>query len=179
MREKYWAMYEQIKYSERYFYFYRASAINKDRIIKIALVVTSLSSIANLWFWEKVPFIWAVVAAAAQVMSAVMYLFPYSDQITSLNYLLPELDHLLNYIDRDWDRINVLQELSEAEINDLVLKYNERYSGLEERFIGTTQFPRNKKCERKADEECRKFKFSRFGITETNYLEEVLNNASQ
>ena len=175
MREKFWSMYEQVKYSERYFFFYREEAKAKDRNVKIFLIVTSLSSIANLGLWEKIPFLWAIIALVAQVVSAILYLFPYSDQITALNYLLPELDHLLNQIDYDWDQINEFQAIPDLEINKLVLEYNEKYSNLEHRYTNGVSFPRNEKCDKKAQGDCEQFKYARFGIAQTNYLEEALN----
>lgn len=178
MREKYWELYERIKYSERYYFYVRESAMNTDRLIKGFLVIASLSSIANLGLWGRIPFLWAIVTVIAQAISAIAYLIPSSYQATAINYLLPELDHLLNQIDHDWDRINILQELSDTEINDLVFQYNEEFSRLENKFIGNIQVAPNSKCVKKATEDCKKFKFTRFGITQTDYLEEALNDGN-
>lgn len=179
VREKYWAMYETVKFSERYFFFYREGAITCDTRIKAFLVLSSLSCIANLTLWENIPFVWALISAVAQIVSAIMYLFPYSDQVTALNFLLPELDILLNHIDHDWDRINTLAELSDSEINDLVLDYNLQYSNLESKYIGNTPFPRKNKCTQKATEDCKQFRVSRFGSDETEHLEEAVNNGNK
>lgn len=178
MREKYWELYERVKFSERYLYHYREKARRKDHRIKAFLTIASLSSIANLMLWEKIQFLWAIIAVVTQVLSAVAYLIPFSDQVTALNYLLPELDQLLHRIDYDWDRINILQELSDSEINDLVLRYNREFSNLETKYAGNTQFSPNSSCIKKANKDCETFKFTRFGITETNYLEEVTGNGS-
>lgn len=177
MREKFWAMYENIKYSERYFFYYREQAWKRDRYIKIFLCVASLSSVTSLALWSKAPSIWSIITVAAQVLSAVAYLIPYSEQVTALNNLLPEIDQLLHRIDYDWDRINILQTLSDEEINSLVLKYNTEFTNIENRFAQGIQFAPSKSCVKKAQEDCAKYKFSRFGITQTDYLEETLKNA--
>lgn len=179
MREKYWAMYESVKHSERYFFYYRERAWKWDKGIKAFLVIASLSSVANLAFWDQISITWAIIAMAAQILSALAYLIPFSDQVTALNSFLPEIDKLLCQIDHDWDRINILQELSDVEINDLVLKYNLAFSDLEDRYTRGIQFSVNAECETKAEADCKKFKFSRFGITQTDYLEEALTGVQQ
>ena len=177
MREKFWAMYENIKYSERYFFYYREQAWRRDRYIKIFLCIASLSRVTSLALRHKAPFIWTIITVVAQVLSAIAYLIPYSEQVTALNNLLPEMDQLLHRIDYDWDRINILQALSDEEINTLVLKYNAEFTNLENRFTQGIQFAPSKSCVKKAQEDCEKYKFSRFGITQTDYLEETLRNA--
>lgn len=176
MREKYWAMYERIKYSERYFFYYREYAWKRDKAIKAFLVIVSLSNVANLALIKQFSTAWAIIAAVAQILSALAYLIPFSEQVTALNLFLPELDKLLCKIDRDWDRINILKVLSDTDINDLVYQYDLAFSSLENQFTNGIQFSPREKCKKYADDDCKKFKFCRFGITQTDYLEEALSN---
>lgn len=173
MRDKFWKLYEEVIRSERYYWHYQQRAIRIDRGIKIFLAAASLSSVAGLWLWGAFPHIWAIIAAFAQVISACSYLLPYSARITATKNLLPELQHILNCVGRDWDR---LIDLSDDEINDLVFHYQEQMAQLENRYASGGLFPVCSAVEKKAESDSRKYKFSHLDVSQTNYLEEALRD---
>lgn len=175
MREKYWSLYERVTYQERYYWYYRQSSIFRDRIVKVILIIGSISGFSSLPFWDEISAIWAVVVLAIQVLSACAYLLPYSDQITSINYLAPELQHLLNRVDHDWD---TLPSLTPAEINKLVLKYNTELADLENKYTQGISFPVRTRVQKKALADCEKYNFSQFGITQVDNCEEVTKNGN-
>jgi hypothetical protein len=177
MREKYWSLYETVKRSERYFFYYRERAQRRDRWIKIFLCVASLSSVANLAFWGKVPLFWPTISVIAQILSAVAYLIPYSDQVNALNSLLPELDMLIHKIDYYWDRINILEDIPDKEINSLVLDFNMEFTKLESKYTKGIPFSPSNSCLKKADSDFKKFYNNRFYPPQRNYLEEEFNRA--
>lgn len=174
MRDKFWKLYESVLKSERYYWHYRQRSIFFHHLIQAFLLIASLSSVAGLWFWTKIPGIWAIIALVAQVVSACAYMLPQSAQITALNYLLPELQRLLNQIDHDWD---MLEELSPGDINDLVLKYNNDFCDMEDKYTCGVSFPARERVVRKADIDCRNYKFSHLDITQVDQVEEVFKNA--
>ena len=173
MKEKYWAMYEQIKFSERYFWYYNTLSVRISTVIKIFLLSASLAGVAGLWFWNKIPHAWPTIAAIAQILSAVAYLLPLQEQIDRSQIMWSELSLLLNRIDRDWSNVD---DMNDDEINSLVFKYQNQFALMEQKNIGSTYFPERKCCREKAREACKDYKYQRFGITETNHLEEVKIN---
>lgn len=179
MREKYWSLYATVKHSERYFSYYRERAQFRDKCIKILLCVASLSSVANLALWGQIPLLWPIISAVAQILSAVAYLIPYSDQVNALNKLLPELDMLIHRIDYYWDRINILDDVSDKEINSLVLDFNVEFTKLENQYTEGIPFPSVKRCTKKADIDLQNFYKNRFYPPQRNYLEEELNRVSR
>lgn len=177
MREqKFWPLYVKVVYSERYFFYYRERALRRDRCIKFFLCAASLSSIASLALWNKVPLMWAVVSAVAQLLSAMAYLIPYSDQINALNNLLPELGTLIDQIDYHWDRIGISEEITDAEINSLVLDLNMEFTALENRYTKGIPFSPSKKCEKKAISDRENFIKNRFLPDEPKHSEEELSH---
>ena len=179
MREKYWSLYATVKHSERYFFYYRERAQRWDRRIKVFLCVASLSSVANLALWGHVPLLWPIISAIAQILSAVAYLIPYSDQINALNSLLPELDMLIHRIDYYWDRINILEDVPDKEINSLVLDFNVEFAKLEDKYTKGIPFPPIKHCTKKADVDLQNFYKNRFHPPQRDYLEEELDRVSR
>ena len=177
MREqKFWSLYAKVVYNERYFFYYRERALKLDRCIKLFLCAASLSSVASLAFWNQVPLIWAVVSAAAQLLSAMAYLIPYSDQINALNNLLPELSKLIDQIDYLWDQIGISEEITDAEINALVLCLNMELTDLENRYTKGIPFSPSKKCIEKAIRDREDFIKNRFPPDEPKHSEEELSH---
>lgn len=177
MREqKFWPLYARVVHSERYFFYYRERALKWDRYIKVFLCAASLSNIASLAFWNQVPLIWAVVSAIAQLVSAIAYLIPYSDQINALNNLLPELNKLIDQIDYHWDRIGISEEITDAEINALVLDLNMEFTGLENQYTKGIPFSPSKQCTKKASSDCEKFFKNRFPSYEPQHSKEELSH---
>ncbi len=173
MRDKFWKLYERVIYIERYYWHYRQRAIRIDRGIKAFLLIASLSGFAGFWLWNRIPHVWSVIALIAQVFSACAYLLPHSDQISSINYLAPELQRLLNRVDHDWDN---LDSLTYEDINDLVLKYNNELLELEDKYAHGISFPENKRIKKKAEAESKEYKFSQLDITEFAEFKEEIKN---
>lgn len=168
-------MYITVYRAERYYWYYREYAIFWNNIIQVFLLATALSGVAGLWIWSKIPAIWAVVAGASQVLGAAAYLLPQSDQIRALNYLLPELQELLNQIDHDWNLIDLPDPPSDAELNDRILTYNNKYAELENKYTNGTPFPRKKWVEQTAEKDRNNYLLSHFGVS----VEEETKNAKE
>ena len=158
-------MYITIYRSERYYWHYRQNAIFWNNAVQFFLLATALSGVAGLWIWSKIPDIWAIVVGVSQVLGAVTYLFPQAGQIHSLNYLLPELQELLNQIEHDWNMIDLQNPPSDSELNDLILMYSNKYAELENKYLSGTPFPRKKKIIKYADADCENYMLSHFGVS--------------
>lgn len=160
---------------ERYYWNYKQRAIRIDTAIKAFLVIVSLTNVAGLWVWNSLPKLWTVIACVAQVISASAYLFPQSEQVTSINYLLPELQSIQNRVDHDWESIRS-GELADNEINDLILQYSNELILLENKYTNGVSFPSSKGVQTKAEEEAAAHKFSYLDVSQTDHLEEAINN---
>ncbi|WP_312644011.1 hypothetical protein [Hydrogenoanaerobacterium sp.] len=168
MREKYWAMYEELVTSKYYYWHYRATSTLIDNIVNGVLCVASAVSISSWLIWNKLPWLWACIISISQVIGAVRHLFPFSRQISAVNLLNPELDLLINEVDYDWDRVD---NLSDGEISRLTFEYQEQFIMLENKYIGSAYFPRNHRCETKAVSDRKAYFFQHYQVTESNTLE--------
>jgi hypothetical protein len=159
MREKYWAMYNQLVMNRYYYWHYRNRAYKIDRIIKCCLGVVGAGSIASWTIWNRAPYVWAVIVGLTQILAAIQQFLPFSERVIKVNYYLPELVNLLYEIDSDFARIDLMDYDS---INDLIANYEIRANALESKFIGSTYFPRSKRCTKRAETDQKNYFLQRF-----------------
>lgn len=157
MRDKYWAMYTELKHKERYYWHYQIHVKRLNAAISAFCIIVSASSIAGWGIWSQIPLLWGVILAIAQIIQAVKPLFPFNQQISSLNFLLPTLTKCMIEIDREWDEVNLLNSEDEnfsANVSQMIHnRYDEFYS-LTSQYIGNTYFPLNNHCDKNAEKDC-------------------------
>lgn len=175
-RKKFWEIYQRLVFVRYYYEAYKIYSARIDRAIKIFLCAVSLAGIGSLWFWSSFNHAWKLILAFAQLLSAISYMLPYSKQVQVLDLLLPDLEYLINQVDRDWDAID---SMSSSAINDLVFQYQNRLSDMENKYVGTTLFPDNRHCIKIAENKKKKFNYQRFDIVETISLKEEEKNAQR
>ncbi len=158
----YWLFYQDLYYQIRYYEHYKAMSHRKNTWIVVFLLASSMAGVSGLWFWDKFPHIWSIVAAIVQIVSASTFLMPYSEQIWAIGRLLPELDLLLNCVEHDW---NICDTKSETEIADLIFDYTKQQHCLEQRYIGSMYLPPSNHCRKKAIEDQKMFNASMHRIT--------------
>ena len=165
MRDKYWAMYHQMKFSEYYYSHYLSLTVVIDRCISAFTCLVSAAGVASWWIWKSLGVAWAVLVGVSQAISAIRHLLPYSKRMTSLGFLTPAMSQLLNEISRDWSRIDYSSEaVSNDEIINLIYEYECRYAGLLSKHLGAASLPDNKYCIRKAADDQKSYFRQRYGL---------------
>ena len=153
MRDKYWAMYTDLKFKERYYCRYQTHVKRLNGALNGFCIIISASSIAGWSIWNQFPLLWGLLLAMAQIIQAIKSLLPFSRQEIALRFLIPELRKLVNDIDHEWDSVTRLDETEKQAcdmISDKVCqRYHELYT-LEHKYIGDTYFPISKHCEKAA-----------------------------
>lgn len=172
MRERYFRMYESIKYKECFY------AVHEKRARKLRKYVSSITlaaSIISVLVWtisKTMPALWAIIIASAQFIQAFSVNLPYSDQIATLKYFLPALKVLLLQIDSDWLSID-LEGYDEQKIASLVANYERKYVEIENQFVGDIEFAEVKSVLKKAEEDQAAFFKSRYTYTTAEGSEQV------
>lgn len=172
MRERYFHMYEAIKYKE---YFYAAHEKRARRLRKYVSFITLAASIISVLVWtisKTMPALWAIIIASAQFIQAFSVNLPYSGQIASLKYFLPELKVLLLQIDSDWLAID-LKRYDEEKIASLVADYERKYVEIENKFVSDIEFAEVKSVLKKAEKDQAAFFKSRYTYTTAEGSEQV------
>lgn len=133
MRIRYFRMYETIKFKECFYAAYEVRARRLYNWFSFLALAVSLISVLVWTISKSMPTLWAIIIAVAQFAQVFSIRLPYADQIGALKFLLPELHNLLLQIDVDWMKIDICN-YEETKIIDLVSKYENHFSKIEDQY---------------------------------------------
>ena len=150
MRDRYFSMYQSIKYKECY---YAAHQEKAHKLYSAYTVIMAALSIFSVLLWsisKTMPALWAMLIAAAQFAQALSSYLPWAKQLGALKYLMPELAQLSLDIDHDWLALD-LNGYPDARILKLISMYEDRFEALEKQFANDVDFARTKGILKKAE----------------------------
>lgn len=163
MRDKFWTLYTDLVQSRYYYEHYQHHAVCVDRTIQVFTSITAASSIASWFIWNQLNWLWAFLIALSQIINVIYRFLPYSKQIESVQYILPDIKELMNSVDYYWSFID-LNNPAENDINEKILDYKNQYQYLEQKYIDDSIFPPKDSITKKAEDDREKYFFERYGI---------------
>lgn len=161
MRDRYFSMYQSIKYKEC---FYAAHQEKAHKMYSSYTVIMAALSIFSVLLWSvsrTMPVLWAMFIAAAQFAQALSSYLPWAKQLGALKYLMPELAQLSLDIDHDWLALD-LNGYSDARILKLISEYEGRFEALEKQFTNDVDFARAKDVLKKAEADQQAYFYIRY-----------------
>lgn len=169
MKEKYWELYVSLKHKERYYWHYRIRSVRINTAINVICALASAYSIAGWSIWGNFPFIWAGIIAISQIVQVLKPMFPFSKQLISLNFLLPDFEKLLIEVDHEWDIIsgvNIDDPEEYCEVSNRIKFRNEEFISIQSKFIGNTYFPIIPRISKKAEIDCKNYFYHLYNVRE-------------
>lgn len=161
MRDRYFSMYQSIKYKEC---FYAAHQEKAHKMYSLYTIIMAALSIFSVLLWsisKTMPVLWAMFIAAAQFAQALSSYLPWAKQLSALKYLMPELAQLSLDIDHDWLALN-LNKHSDSQILKLISVYEGRFEALERQFTNDVDFDQTKDILKKAESDQRNHFYIRY-----------------
>lgn len=137
-----------------------------DRSIKIFLAIVSSGSIAGWAIWKNADFLWGVIIAASQVLSAIREYLPYKERMKALSALARELDELATHTEIKWLEITA-GELTDKEMRKLHADMLIKASGAAQKHFPNSAIPNVPTLMSEAE------------ATATRYLEAHINGENQ
>lgn len=163
MRDRFFSMYQCIKYKEC---FYGSHRENAQKMYNAYSTITLAVSIISVLIWsisKSMPALWAIVIAVAQFAQACGSKLLWSSQLTSLKYLMPELAKLCLNIDHDWLALD-LNNYSDEKILKLISMYEDRFEVLQKQFTDGISFHEKAAILKKAEMDQRNYFYARYPI---------------
>ena len=139
MRDRYFYMYQCLKYKECFYCVHFDRAKKENTIYSLLTIAISIFSVLVWTISKSMPALWAIVIAVAQFAQMFSAYLPWTTQLTALKYLLPALTYLLQDIDRDWLALDI-KHFDDKKIMELVSEYERRYTDLENQFTSGIKF---------------------------------------
>jgi hypothetical protein len=120
-----------------------------DKSVNIFLAVTSSSSICGWAIWNRFDFVWAVIIATSQLVSAVKQFLPYRTRLKAISGILREFEELLTFYEMKW--FDVAEgNLTDAEINKLQYEMRSKKTKILHKHLGANTLPTKGKLFEKA-----------------------------
>lgn len=151
MQEKYWKYMVQIKAWIFYLDLYAEASYKWDKWINILGAIASSTSIAAWAIWQQLSFVWSIIIAVSQILTAIKGYLPYNKRLKSLVPLIEDLKFLYNKIEYSWLKV-ASGELTEEEINDILYKFKNEFTNIENKNLKEETLLENKKFMKIADE---------------------------
>ncbi|MUH73198.1 hypothetical protein [Psychrosphaera haliotis] len=101
-QQRYWNQLKELKVHVYYVQGYAVKQNKYDQMINIFLAITSSTSIAAWALWEDYQFVWALIIAVSQVITAIKPLLPFKKRLSALNKLADMLSLIALKAERDW-----------------------------------------------------------------------------
>jgi hypothetical protein len=151
LAEHYWKEFYRLKVQVTFLELLMARNERIDRTIKIVLAIASSASIGAWAVFKTYAFVWALIIALSQVLTAIRPFLPFKDRLRTISGLMLEFDDLLLHVESRWLEISQ-GELTEGEIrkslNDL---RGQRQKALK-KFFGDRALPQDTDLFRKAEQ---------------------------
>lgn len=134
MQEKYWKYMVQIKAWTFYLDLYIEHSYKWNKRINIFSAIVSSTSIAAWAIWQQLSFIWSILIAISQVLSAVKIYLPFNSRLKTLTPFMEELKFLYNKMEYNW-YIVASGDMTEEEINKLLFEFKEQFTSIENKNL--------------------------------------------
>ena len=101
----YWAQLRQVKAAGIYMRLYRNRLAKRVRAIELIKAVSSSGAIAGWVVWKDLPFLWAGIIAAAQLLDALKGVFPFAKLHRAASDLTIAMETIWIDADAEWTDI--------------------------------------------------------------------------
>lgn len=144
MQEKYWRYMVQIKSWLFYLDIYEENSYKWEKNINIFSAVVSSTSIAAWAIWQQFSYVWSVIIAVSQVLTAIKSFLPYNTRRKVTISFLEDLKLLYNKIEYNWFKVSD-GELTEEEINEMLFIFKDEYTNIENKNLKEETLPENER----------------------------------
>ena len=153
---KYWRELDQLKVYSYYVDSYYGETVKIDNNLNIFLAITSSASIAAWAIWQNFEFIWGLLIAISQIITAIRVLLPYSKRLAILPGLKSDLNMLFLKMENDWYPISK-GFFSEPEIHEAHMEIKERLATILDKYENNHHMPFDEKLMVSAEKDAKKF----------------------
>lgn len=144
MQEKYWRYMVQIRSWLFYLDLYEENSYKWEKSINIFSAVVSSTSIAAWAIWQQFSYVWSVIIAVSQVLTAIKGFLPYNTRRKVTISFSEDLKLLYNKIEYNWFKVSD-GELTEEEINEMLFTFKDEYTNIENKNMKEETLPENER----------------------------------
>ncbi len=102
---RFWKEFHQLKVQVIFVQELLLEAERNERLVKIAVAITSSASIGAWVVWKEWAVVWAAIIAGSQVLSAIHPHLPYKERLKTYSAVFRELEKLFIEAEHKWQSI--------------------------------------------------------------------------
>jgi len=133
-QNRYWNYLAQTLGQSNYLHLYREKSDDTERYISMFAAISSSASIAAWAVWREWSFIWGIIIAASQLLSAVRSYLPYARRADALREATSGYKRLAMRVESNWFRV-AEGILSDEEINELITQFHKEQFEIEDKLF--------------------------------------------
>ena len=155
MRDEFWNMYVDMKHKQAYIKHYDLLLVQTKRFINISLFVFSAGNISWVVLDDSpLNFLPAFLALAAQLLQACVPYLRLFERLIAFKYFKSSMIDLAYNIEKEWRAID-FHHYDDEKINELINDFTNQYKELDKLYLEPLQLPLKKRCQRKAEADCK------------------------
>ncbi len=139
---RYWNEMTQLKAHIFYLSYHCRRADRVDFWIKCVTAVASSSSIAGWVIWQSYGFVWALIIAVSQVITATKQYLPYESRSKETNDASKDLENLFIRAESDWYYV-AEGSLSDEDIHKKMIVLKKGKADIVRKRMASRMLPRN------------------------------------
>ncbi len=148
-QERYWKELYQLRVHVNYLELYMEQSEFYDKSVNSFLAITSSSSICGWAIWNKYAFIWGIIIASSQLVTAIKQFLPYKARLKAINDILRELEELMTFTEVKW--FDVAEgNLTDEDIHKLQYEIRSKKVKILQKHLGLNTLPQKKKLFKEA-----------------------------
>jgi len=128
----YWRELVQLKAAAIYTRLFRNRVARRVRTVEVVKAISSSSAIAGWVVFKEVPFLWASIIVAAQLLDALKDVFPFGRQHKAASALTVALETIFIEAEAEWQKIEQ-GKIPGADITDRRMNLQKHRLELEQR----------------------------------------------
>lgn len=162
MKEMYWRYMVQIKAWQFYLEAYTERAYRWDRGINVFVAVVSSTSIAGWAIWNQFSYVWGVLIAVMQVLTAIKSFLPFGQRLQTLPALQGAIASVYNKIEYNWYQVYSGTAADET-INQMIYEFRSQLSEIESSHMKDLILPERSDIKKNADKRAETYFSGFFG----------------
>jgi hypothetical protein len=163
---RYWRLVTETRIHVFYLHRYAAGSEWWDKATNMFLALTSSASIAAWAIWRQFTFLWPLLIALSQVVTAVKPFLPHKQRLKVLVGLCNQLQMIAVAMEKDWFSVSE-GHLSEEEIHRLTARYRAQSAEAEQTHFRDVIVPRNDSLLRKAERDAQDYYLRHYPVMES------------
>lgn len=150
-KNTYWKYMVQIKAWQYYLENYTERSYSWDKGINVFTAVVSSTSIAGWAIWNQISYVWGILIAVMQVVTAIKSYLPFGQRLQVLPGLQSDLTSLYNDIEYKWYQVSA-GIATDEDINQMLYEFRNRLAGIENTHLKDMVLPERSDIKKQADE---------------------------